>query len=68
MKSKTSSKELAKYIAEFEIQDQFDRMFYVYHSGEAKAESENVTVIGPEKLAELVVEAGLMKWLIQKVT
>jgi hypothetical protein len=43
-------------------------MFYVFHSGEAQTDDERVTVIGPEKLAELVVDAGLMNWLIRKVS
>jgi hypothetical protein len=68
IKSKTSSKELSQYIAQFEQQDQFDRMFYVYHSGEAQTEIENVTVIGPEKLSQMVIDAGLLGWLIRKVS
>jgi len=43
-------------------------MFYVYHSGEAETESENVSVIGPDKLAQMVVDAGLINWLIRKVS
>lgn len=27
-----------------------------------------ITVWGPEKIAELVVEAGLVQWLIEKVS
>ena len=27
-----------------------------------------VTIIGPEKLAELVLDAGLVNWLIRKVS
>lgn len=43
-------------------------MFYVYHSGEADTDDERVTVIGPHKLAEMVVDAGLINWLIRKVS
>jgi hypothetical protein len=42
-------------------------MFYVFHSGTAATDDERVTVIGPERLAELVVEAGLSGWLLRKV-
>jgi hypothetical protein len=42
-------------------------MFYVFHSGVAATDDERVTIIGPEKLAETVVEAGLVNWLIRKV-
>ncbi len=68
VKSKTDSQELATYIAKFEDGD-WDRMFFVFHSGEPKAvDDPRVTVIGPEKLAEMVVNAGLVGWLIQKVS
>jgi hypothetical protein len=43
-------------------------MFYVYHSGEAKTDDDRVIVVGPEKLAELVMDAGLTNWLIRKVS
>ena len=42
----------------------------VFHSGEAETngEDDKVTVIGPDKLAELVLDAGLVNWLIRKVS
>ena len=43
-------------------------MFYVFHSGEAVTDDRRVTVIGPEQLADLVMEAGLVGWLIRKVS
>jgi hypothetical protein len=43
-------------------------MFFVFHSGEVETDDERVTVIGPEKLAELVADAGLVGWLIRKVS
>jgi len=45
-------------------------MFYVFHSGRAETDGDDgsVIVIGPDKLAELVVTAGLVKWLIDKVS
>jgi hypothetical protein len=67
VKSKTDSKELAEYVARFEAMSSFDRMFFVYHTGEAATDDERVTVIGPERLAEMAVEAGLVTWLIRKV-
>lgn len=67
VKSKTTSAELAKYVAALDERGPYDRMFYVFHSGEATIDDERVVVIGPEKLAELVVDAGLVGWLIRKV-
>ena len=68
VKSKTTSAELATYVGRLEDAGPYDRMFYVYHSGEASTADERVSVIGPEKLAELVVNAGLVNWLIGKVS
>jgi hypothetical protein len=43
-------------------------MFFVFHSGNADTDDRRVTVIGPSQLAELVVDAGLVSWLIRKVS
>lgn len=68
VKSKTTSKQVAKYVAKVEETGPYERMFYVFHSGEAETDDERVTLIGPEKLAEMVVDAGLVSWLIRKVS
>lgn len=60
VKSKTTSGELAQYVGKLEELDLYDKMFYVFHSGEAKIDDERVTIIGPEKLAEMIVDAGLV--------
>ena len=67
VKSKTTSQELTEYVATLE-DSPFDRMFYVFHSGEATTGDERVSVIGPESLADLVMDAGLVAWLIRKVS
>jgi len=70
VKSETTSAELAEYVAK--IGDgPYDRMFYVFHSSKAETNDPRdprVTVIGPEKLADLVMDAGLVSWLIRKVS
>jgi hypothetical protein len=70
VKSKTTSKELAEYVADLgERADLYSRMFYVYHSGTpTMPDDRRVTLIGPEELASLVVDAGLTGWLIEKVS
>lgn len=70
VKSKTTSAELADYVAKLgERADLYSRMFYVYHSGEpSPPDDRRVTLIGPEQLATLVVDAGLAGWLIEKVS
>jgi hypothetical protein len=67
IKSKTSSAELAEYVANIDT-DIYARMFFVFHSGEAQTDDPRVTVIGPEQLAELVVDAGLVSWLLDRVS
>ncbi len=70
VKSKTTSMELAEYVAKLgDRADLYSRMFYVYHSGTPSTpDDRRVTLIGPEHLADLVVDAGLAGWLIEKVS
>jgi hypothetical protein len=37
-------------------------------SGAADSEDEGVTVLGPETLAEIVMDAGFVGWLLRKVS
>jgi hypothetical protein len=67
VKSKTTSAELADYVSRID-EGPCDRMFYVFHSGKAQTDDTRVTVIGPEQLADLVLDAGLVSWLIRKVS
>src|SRR5436190_12543202 len=67
VKSKTTSAELAEYVGKIDELGSYDRMFYVYHSGEASTEDDRVVVLGPEGIAGLVLDAGLANWLIRKV-
>lgn len=67
VKSKTTSDQLAQYVAKI-ADGPYERMFYVFHSGKADTDDPRVTVIGPEKLAELVVNAGLVDWLVGKAS
>jgi hypothetical protein len=67
VKSKTTSEELDEYVAKIE-DGPYDRMFYVFHSGEAETNDSRVTLIGPDKLADLVMDAGLVGWLVRKVS
>ena len=68
VKSKTTSAELAEYVGRLDDLGPYDRMFYVYHSGEAETSDDRVIVINPEKLADLVLDAGLTNWLVRKVS
>jgi hypothetical protein len=66
-KSATSDEQLDSYVARLD-ELPYARMFFVYHTGRMREpENERVVVIGPERLAALVVDAGLVGWLIGKV-
>jgi hypothetical protein len=67
VKSHTTSAELAEYVGQLEG-TLYNRMFYVFHSGDATTDDERVIVMGPERIAELVLDAGLVNWLIDKVS
>lgn len=68
VKSKTTIADLQEYIARIDEIAPYDRMFFVYHSGNAETDDDRVTLVGPERLAELVLDAGLTNWLIRKVS
>lgn len=68
VKSRTTSSQLAEYVGKLDELGPYDRMFYVFHSGEASTKDERVTVIDPARLSELVLDSGLVNWLIRKVS
>ena len=69
VKSAATSAQLATYAATLDERGPFDRMFFVYHSSNADVsiDDDRVVVIGPEKVAEMVLDAGLDGWIIDKV-
>jgi hypothetical protein len=69
VKSSASDAELAEYVAQLDDLGLYRRMFFIYHSGVVKPVVDpRVVIIGPERLATLVVDAGLVGWLIGKVS
>jgi hypothetical protein len=70
VKSETNQQEFDEYQDQFLGINQFDKMFFVYHTSKfniKKSNANGIIVIGPERLAEMVLEAGLVSWLIQKI-
>jgi len=66
--SSTSDEQLDSYVARLD-ELPYQRMFFVYHTGRlSKPESDRVVVIGPDRLATLVLDAGLVGWLIDRVS
>jgi len=68
VKSKTDQAQLDDYVERFAGRDDA-RMFYVYHTAKSDLVCANDKVIrvGPERLAEMVMDAGLFGWLLKKV-
>ena len=68
VKSRTNQIQLDDYLERFAGRDEA-RMFYVYHSskGELHTDNSDVSLIGPERLSFMVLDAGLFDWLLRKV-
>ena len=67
VKSRTNQAQLDEYIERFAGRDE-GRMFYVYHSskGDLRTDITGVSLIGPERLSTMVLDAGLFGWLLRK--
>lgn len=70
VKSAASSAALTDYQQRFAEAQAYDRMFFVWHTGdipEAQA-PDGVVLLGPHRLARMIVDAGLSSWLREKVS
>lgn len=72
IKARASRADLDRTVKNFDIKD-FRRVFFVVHSPEndlagATGLPANVEVVSPGRLGELAMEAGLAKWLEDKVS
>lgn len=73
VKSYTDRKQLDEYVSKFQSEYKnygYSEMYYVYHSGlenidEKQYQDKEVKLINSRKMAELVISAGLVKWLIK---
>jgi hypothetical protein len=70
VKSRATPVQLKDYLERMEQMDGVHRMFFVWHTGDVGAAPEHgrVTLIGPDQLARMVLDAGLATWLRQKVS
>jgi len=70
VKSQSSKEEFEKYLRDFKIMKQYNEMYYVCHTNTSALEEvqipSNVQLIGLDRMAELIINAGLTKWLIAK--
>ena len=67
VKSRTDQAQLNDYVERLARRDDA-RMFYVYHSGPAELACSDPRgiLVGPDRLAEMVLTAGLFDWLLTK--
>lgn len=69
IKSSAVKQDVAEYRNFLKDAKVYDRMFFVWHSGDVgEVEESNVTFIGPDRLARMVFDAGLTAWLREKVS
>ncbi len=69
VKSSAGKRDLKEYLDRLKESNSYDRMFFVWHSGDVgKAEANDVTLIGPDRLARIVFDSGLTSWLREKVS
>ncbi len=68
VKSRTTQAQMDDYVARFQGRPDA-RMFYVYHTAKSEltCDVEGVVAVGPGRLSEMVLEAGLLDWLIDRV-
>jgi hypothetical protein len=69
VKSQANAASLRDYADRFKESETYDRMFFVWHTGniDSPDDLDNVTLIGPERLSQMVLDAGLASWLREKV-
>jgi len=70
VKSVADESVLSEYLSLFQASHSYSRMFFVWHRGALREDREHdgVTLIGPNRLAELIVSTGLTRWLRDKVS
>jgi hypothetical protein len=69
IKSFAAKGDLAVYLDRLTNSEAYDRMFFVWYSGDVgEVEETNAVLIGPDRLARMVFDAGLTSWLLQKVS
>lgn len=69
VKSSARTRDLAEYQERLQNSGAYDRMFFVWHSGDVgEVMMNNIALIGPDRLARMVFDAGLTTWLREKVS
>ncbi|EPJ7187020.1 MULTISPECIES: hypothetical protein [Enterobacteriaceae] len=70
IKSYANAGTLSEYEKRFRETTAYKRMFFIWHSGplSESIKADCITLIGPDKLAGLILDSGLTRWLRKKVS
>jgi hypothetical protein len=70
IKSHADACAFSEYEKRFRETSAYERMFFIWHSGplSENIKAEGITLIGPDKLAGLILDSGLSRWLRKKVS
>jgi len=70
VKSQATRSALDDYVARLAQAGAYERMFFVWHTGNLSEDDQptDVILLGPQKLARMVLDAGLSSWLREKVS
>jgi hypothetical protein len=63
VKSRFNFEELAKYVGQLAVDGPHKRLFYASYSGEAVTTDPRVRVLGPVRIADMTLDAGLLRWV-----
>lgn len=68
VKSRAEQRDLdEEYMPAFRQMQQFGKMFFVYHSGYITSDNPAIRLIGPDDISDLVINSGLMMWVVDRV-
>lgn len=69
IKSSVRKQDIDEYLDRLRDSQVYQRMFFVWHTGNVgKIKESVVSLIGPDRLAQMVFDAGLTSWLLRKVS
>lgn len=75
VKSQSNLKQFKEYLNNFSGMDQYNKFFYIVHSpsndlksyGQSLIDNNTISLYFDEKLSELVINSGLVDWLMKKI-
>lgn len=70
VKSQATRAALDDYVGRLAEAEAYDRMFFVWHTGNIPENEgpDGVILLGPQRLARMVLDAGLSSWLREKIS